>query len=146
MIRRPPRSTPLYSSAASDVYKRQARAWCCRRSWSPSAERSRRASSPCRLFARAIAVDVHQGRQGAIVHSAMVEAPMPNTQSKQDLLTELKRQTAALGLTVREDAEQGLAAEVDSIGAKWWLGGRKVTYRMSCRPTETDHTLHFREA
>ena len=28
MIRRPPRSTPLYSSAASDVYKRQARAPC----------------------------------------------------------------------------------------------------------------------
>ena len=27
MIRRPPRSTPLYSSAASDVYKRQAD-WC----------------------------------------------------------------------------------------------------------------------
>src|SRR5660397_152052 len=26
MIRRPPRSTPLYSSAASDVYKRQHRA------------------------------------------------------------------------------------------------------------------------
>ena len=25
MIRRPPRSTPLYSSAASDVYKRQGR-------------------------------------------------------------------------------------------------------------------------
>eukprot|EP00826_Nyctotherus_ovalis_P045467 TRINITY_DN5038_c0_g2_i5.p1 TRINITY_DN5038_c0_g2~~TRINITY_DN5038_c0_g2_i5.p1 ORF type:complete len:121 (-),score=36.12 TRINITY_DN5038_c0_g2_i5:36-371(-) len=25
MIRRPPRSTPLYSSAASDVYKRQAK-------------------------------------------------------------------------------------------------------------------------
>src|SRR5450759_3826253 len=33
MIRRPPRSTPLYSSAASDVYKRQAlgcvRCACC---------------------------------------------------------------------------------------------------------------------
>src|SRR5450759_4903659 len=28
MIRRPPRSTPLYSSAASDVYKRQDY-WCC---------------------------------------------------------------------------------------------------------------------
>src|SRR5450759_4299872 len=27
MIRRPPRSTPLYSSAASDVYKRQARGY-----------------------------------------------------------------------------------------------------------------------
>ena len=71
---------------------------------------------------------------------------MPNTQSKQDLLNELKKQIAALGLTVREGADQGLAAEVESIRAKWWLGGRKVTYRMSCRPTETDHTLHFREA
>src|SRR5674476_878119 len=30
MIRRPPRSTPLYSSAASDVYKRQR--WVCWRS------------------------------------------------------------------------------------------------------------------
>src|SRR5450759_5995047 len=28
MIRRPPRSTPLYSSAASDVYKRQLFALC----------------------------------------------------------------------------------------------------------------------
>src|SRR5665647_2588517 len=27
MIRRPPRSTPLYSSAASDVYKRQGPDW-----------------------------------------------------------------------------------------------------------------------
>src|SRR5660397_213879 len=27
MIRRPPRSTPLYSSAASDVYKRQEQYW-----------------------------------------------------------------------------------------------------------------------
>ena len=27
MIRRPPRSTPLYSSAASDVYKRQVAQW-----------------------------------------------------------------------------------------------------------------------
>ena len=27
MIRRPPRSTPLYSSAASDVYKRQLEEW-----------------------------------------------------------------------------------------------------------------------
>ena len=33
MIRRPPRSTPLYSSAASDVYKRQSvppLSWCLR--------------------------------------------------------------------------------------------------------------------
>ena len=34
MIRRPPRSTPLYSSAASDVYKRQASELSWKSSWS----------------------------------------------------------------------------------------------------------------
>src|SRR5660397_214951 len=39
MIRRPPRSTPLYSSAASDVYKRQGRVFeFGRRSYRPPAE------------------------------------------------------------------------------------------------------------
>src|SRR5660398_291559 len=53
MIRRPPRSTPLYSSAASDVYKRQGRARRRRRETSSgrwrergrSAEWSRRSPS-----------------------------------------------------------------------------------------------------
>jgi hypothetical protein len=71
---------------------------------------------------------------------------MPDILSTQDLLAELKKQTTALGLKIRDDANQQLAGEVESIGAKWWLGGRKVTYRMSCRPTDADHTLHFREA
>src|SRR5660398_241888 len=35
MIRRPPRSTPLYSSAASDVYKRQEEAICTKPWWAP---------------------------------------------------------------------------------------------------------------
>ena len=36
---------------------------------------------------------------------------------------------------------------MEKIGAKWWLGGRnKVAYRVSCRPTEQDHTVHFHEA
>src|SRR5665647_2560568 len=41
MIRRPPSSTPLYSSAASDVYKRQCMARASPRSanWSTSASR-----------------------------------------------------------------------------------------------------------
>jgi hypothetical protein len=71
---------------------------------------------------------------------------MPDILSTQDMLTELKKQTAALGLKIRDDANQQLAGEAESIGAKWWLGGCKVTYRMSCRPTDADHTLHFREA
>ena len=39
-----------------------------------------------------------------------------------------------------------MRGEAEKIGAKWWLGGRKVAYRMLCRPTEADHTVHFREA
>jgi len=71
---------------------------------------------------------------------------MPDIRSKHDLVAELQKQTSALGLNVHADAEQGLRGEAEKIGAKWWLGGRKVAYSMSCRPTEADHTVHFREA
>lgn len=71
---------------------------------------------------------------------------MPDILSTNALLAELKKQAAILGLAVRDGANQELAGEAESIRAKWWLGGRKVRYRMACRPTETDHTLHFREA
>ncbi len=62
------------------------------------------------------------------------------------LLNELQKQTAALGLALRSDAGRELSGEAEKIGAKWWLGGRKVTYRMSCQLTAVDHTVHFREA
>lgn len=71
---------------------------------------------------------------------------MPNDLSERALIAELQKQTAALGLKVRADAQHGLSGEAEKIGAKWWLGGRKVAYRMSCRLTEADHTVHFREA
>ncbi len=71
---------------------------------------------------------------------------MPNILSQHDLLAELHKRTAGLGLNVHEDAQQGLTGEAETIRAKWWLGGRKVAYRMSCRPTDADHTVHFREA
>ena len=71
---------------------------------------------------------------------------MSNILSEPDLVAELEKQTAGLGLNLRADAPHGLNGEVESIRAKWWLGGRKVAYRMSCRLTETDHTVHFREA
>ncbi|MGA2565550.1 MAG: hypothetical protein ABSF41_01850 [Pseudolabrys sp.] len=66
--------------------------------------------------------------------------------SERALINELEKQSAALGLTLHGDAGHGLSGEAEKIGAKWWLGGRKVTYRMSYRLTEPDHTVHFREA
>lgn len=71
---------------------------------------------------------------------------MPDALSASDLLAALKQQISALGLAVRDEGAQGLAAEVESIRAKWWLGGRKVTCRMACRLAEADRTVHFREA
>ena len=71
---------------------------------------------------------------------------MRNILSERDLIAELQKQTAGLGLTVREDGQHGLSGQAEKIRAKWWLGGRKVDYRMSCRLTEPDHIAHFREA
>ena len=70
---------------------------------------------------------------------------MPNILTQRDLIAELRKQIAALGLNVLED-NQELSGEAESIRAKWWFGGRKVSYRMSCRPRESDHTVDFREA
>ena len=66
--------------------------------------------------------------------------------SQADLLVSLRTQVAALGFSVRGTPGQGLTGEVEAIRTKWWIGGRKVTHRMSCRLTESDHTVHFREA
>ena len=38
-----------------------------------------------------------------------------------------------------------MSGQGETIKAKWLLGGRKVAYRMSCRPIEQDHTVHFHE-
>ncbi len=70
---------------------------------------------------------------------------MLNLLSKKALCAELTKQTSALGLQNHDEAE-GLAGEMESIRAKWWLGGRKVAYRMSCQLRDLDHTVHFREA
>lgn len=71
---------------------------------------------------------------------------MGNPANERDLAAELQRQAAAAGLTVRAESAHDLGGESETIAAKWWLGGRKVTYRMSCRLDEPDRTVHFREA
>jgi hypothetical protein len=71
---------------------------------------------------------------------------MPNILNQRDLSSELRKQITALGLNAAEDNQHGLTGKIESIRAKWWFGGRKVAYHMSCRPTEADHTVHFRES
>jgi hypothetical protein len=71
---------------------------------------------------------------------------MPDILAKHDLLAELEKKSEALGLSVHDDAQEGCSGEIEAIQAKWWFGGRKVAYQMSCRLTESDHTVHFREA
>lgn len=70
---------------------------------------------------------------------------MPAVLTKPDLFAALKSQAAALGLSVREEGGDGLIGEVESIRAKWFFGGRKVSYRMSCRLVEAEHIARFRE-
>ena len=65
---------------------------------------------------------------------------------KPSLLAGLKSKAATLGVTVRDQTADGLSGEVESIVAKWFLGGRKVVYRMSCRLDESQHAALFREA
>lgn len=65
--------------------------------------------------------------------------------STDELIGTLKKLAAGHGLTDRVGANHELAGEAEKIAAKWWFGGRKVTYRMSCRLSAPDRTAYFRE-
>lgn len=58
----------------------------------------------------------------------------------------LRAQAITVGLTVFEKDEDRLTGEQESVRSKWFLGGRKVSYRMSCRLDEAARVVHFREA
>lgn len=62
-----------------------------------------------------------------------------------ELLSKLKAQALASGLTVDDERGDGFSAGKTSILVKWALGQRKAVYKSSCRLTEGDHTVHFRE-
>jgi hypothetical protein len=64
---------------------------------------------------------------------------------KSDLLAGLKSAVTALDLGVHDAGDDGLTGERDAIRTKWFLGGRKLSYRMSCRAAEAERVLHFRE-
>lgn len=71
---------------------------------------------------------------------------MAESFGKSALLSNLKSKAAALGLSLQDDGKDGLSGKIESIRAKWFLGGRTVVYRMSCRATEAEHVVLFREA
>ena len=71
---------------------------------------------------------------------------MPGVLSKADLQANLKSRAAALGLSVGDGRGDMLTGEMESIKAKWFLGSRKVVYRMSCRLDESVHAVRFRES
>ncbi len=70
---------------------------------------------------------------------------MLTSASAADVKASAKSALAANGIAAA-DRDGGLAGENEKILAKWWLGGRKVSYRMSCRFDEAARTVHFREA
>ena len=62
------------------------------------------------------------------------------------LMAALKSEAAALGLNLQEEGDAHLKGVIETISAKWFLGGRKVVYRMSLRLAEAEHAVLFREA
>ncbi|MBI5263515.1 MAG: hypothetical protein HY852_17025 [Bradyrhizobium sp.] len=66
--------------------------------------------------------------------------------NKSQLKAQLQTSAAEIGLGLTEDGEDGLEGENEAIKAKWFLGGRKLVYRMSLRLVEAEHAVVFREA
>ena len=69
---------------------------------------------------------------------------MQDISSKTALCAEIAKQASACGLQVRTE-DDTVVGEIESIRAKWFLGGRKASYRMSCKPNEADRMVRFRE-
>jgi hypothetical protein len=73
------------------------------------------------------------------------EDAMTPALGRSDLLFRLTSTLRSLGLTVTTTGPDGLAGAVESIRAKWFLGGRKVAYTMSCHLVEAERCARLRE-
>jgi hypothetical protein len=71
---------------------------------------------------------------------------MPAAINTSHLMAELKSAALAEGLKTTANDRDRLSGEIEAIKSKWWFGGRKAVYRMSCRLSESDHAVLFREA
>jgi hypothetical protein len=71
---------------------------------------------------------------------------MADSLSRSDLATRLASITSAHGVTITASDERTLAGTKEAITSKWFLGGRKVVYRMSCDFDDASRAVRFREA
>src|SRR3990167_4365837 len=71
---------------------------------------------------------------------------MADTVSRSDLATRLASITSAHGLTITASDDRTLSGTQEAIKSKWFLGGSKVNYRMSCDFDEASRTVRLREA
>jgi hypothetical protein len=71
---------------------------------------------------------------------------MPDILSKSQLMTALKSKTTALHIDLNEESEDRLNGHIEAIKSKWFLGGRKVDYRISVQLAEPERAVLFREA
>lgn len=62
------------------------------------------------------------------------------------LVAELKDKVTQMGLRITSETPDGFSGEMEAIKSKWWFGGRKAAYRMSCRADEGEHTVVLRES
>ena len=71
---------------------------------------------------------------------------MAESLSRSELLTKLVSVSDAHGVSAASVNDRTLKGAQEAILSKWFLGSRKVTYRMSCDFDEASRTVRFREA
>jgi hypothetical protein len=67
--------------------------------------------------------------------------PVPET----DLLNRISEVVEAAGGTITSRDGHALNGTLTAIKSKWFLGGRKVTDRVTCRLVPDAHEVHLRE-
>ena len=70
---------------------------------------------------------------------------MPSLLSKADLLSRLCAIAAAEGIDPASTGGDTVLGAQSAIVSKWFLGGRKVVYKFSCRLDEPARLVRFRE-
>lgn len=71
---------------------------------------------------------------------------MPNQVAGAELGRHLASVAGQHGLQITATDRGRLSGTLEAIKARWFLGGRKVVYRMSCDLDEPSHRVRFREA
>jgi hypothetical protein len=71
---------------------------------------------------------------------------MADTILGSELLARLASIADAHGVKTTSIDDRTLSGTQDAITSKWFLGGRKVVYRITCQADEASRTVRFRQA